>query len=85
MNGSSAAVGPDLGAELCGLRVEVLDAGGGLDDDGLRIDLDLLLCESLSRSSSFLGRLRAPAASLHDSVALRDSSNAASSSVFSSS
>ena len=35
MNGSSAADGPDLGAEPVGLRVEVLSAGGGrLEDDG---------------------------------------------------
>ena len=84
MNGSSAAVGPNLGAERCGLRVEAFDAGGRLDDYGSRLGLVLLRCESVSGSSSFLGRLCLPAASLHDSVTLRDSSKAASSSVFSS-
>ena len=80
-------MGPDLGAEAGGLREEAFDAGCCLEDDGSRLDFVLLRCESASGSSSFLESLCLPAASLHDSVgliALKDSSSAASSSVFSS-
>ena len=85
--GSSAAVGPDLGAEAGCLRVEDLEAGGRCEDDGSRVDLVLLRCESVSGSSSFLEHLYFLAASLHDSfdaIALKDSSNVAYSDVFSS-